>query len=81
MIEVVKEPENLGEENQERCCFCCKATRYWSFQKDVPVCPDCSAEHDEDAVPTKEEYFELNSEDNGDKNEGKDGKGDNSAGC
>ena len=62
MIELVKEPENLGVEDQENCVFCCQRTQFWSFQKDVPVCPNCSTEHSEEDVPSKEDWFKLQDE-------------------
>jgi hypothetical protein len=82
MIELLKEPKNLGVEDRERCYFCCQPTRYWSFQKDVPVCPDCSTKHEESEVPTKEEWFEQScTEDEENDTTKEDGQGDNTARC
>ena len=52
MIEIKREPENLGNDF-EPCCFCGKETAYWSVKKDVACCPDCASKYNENEVPNK----------------------------
>jgi len=57
-IKIKKEPDELGPP-YEKCIFCRNPTPFWSEEKDVPVCENCAKIFEEAKVPTKEQWFLL----------------------
>lgn len=55
MIQIYKEPENLGFPYED-CVFCKKGTQFWAIDEDVPVCQGCAECRQDWHLPFKEEW-------------------------
>ncbi|QHM90319.1 hypothetical protein [Acetobacter pasteurianus] len=54
VIRIVKR----SDDGHDHCCFCRTETNMLSASQDVPCCNDCSADHLEPQIPTRQQWLD-----------------------